>query len=147
MFIGGCMLSPYFRSVPLPSSEKITQVKDLKDNKDVPVLTENKKRQLVIEKKRRRDQAIEREKLRLQVIANEKKYMNQSGGKTDEIINKNIIIGMTKEQVLALWGRPNGIIHIPIGSKDVHERWKYGSSTYLYFEEGILTSIRVGVGL
>jgi hypothetical protein len=49
-----------------------------------------------------------------------------------------IMIGMTKEQVIASWGNPNKI-NKSVGSWGVHEQWVY-SSQYLYFENGKLTS-------
>jgi len=56
-----------------------------------------------------------------------------------ELINgKKIRIGMTGEQVIFSWGRPERI-NESIGAWGKHEQWIY-SSTYLYFENGILTS-------
>lgn len=59
-----------------------------------------------------------------------------------------IMIGMTKEQVIRAWGKPNDINRTVFkdlwGVEHVHEQWIYGifpySETYLYFEDGILTS-------
>jgi len=47
---------------------------------------------------------------------------------------------MTKEQVLASWGKPEDI-NRSVGRWGVHEQWIY-DSTYLYFENGILTSFQ-----
>ena len=62
------------------------------------------------------------------------------------ILNGKILIGMTKEQVLASWGEP-GKINRSVGTWGVHEQWVYGGCSqyrcnynYLYFEEEILTS-------
>ncbi|GAH38631.1 unnamed protein product [marine sediment metagenome] len=49
---------------------------------------------------------------------------------------------MTKEQVEVSWGKPRDI-NKSVGSWGVHEQWiyrKFSHSTYLYFENGILTS-------
>jgi len=62
------------------------------------------------------------------------------------VINKHEIqLGMTGEMVEAAWGSPRAI-NRSVGSWGVHEQWvygsytKYSSPTYLYFENGILTS-------
>ena len=51
-------------------------------------------------------------------------------------------IGMTKEQVKnSNWGRPNSI-NRSTGSFGTHEQWIYGGGNYLYFDNGVLTSIQ-----
>lgn len=58
------------------------------------------------------------------------------------ILENKIRLGMTKEEVVASWGKPRDI-NKTVGSWGVHEQWIYGEfphSTYLYFENGILTS-------
>jgi len=58
-----------------------------------------------------------------------------------ELIHKHHVrIGMTTEQVIAAWGRPRDI-NRTVGSYGVHEQWVYGS-TYLYFEDGVMTSFQ-----
>lgn len=58
-----------------------------------------------------------------------------------EMIAKGKVhIGMTKEQAIAAWGNP-GDINKTTSSFGVHEQWVYGSS-YLYFEDGILTTVQ-----
>ncbi len=58
-------------------------------------------------------------------------------------LNKGIVIGMTKEDVIESIGRPYEINRDNY-SGDVQEQWVYGVSIayrkYLYFEDGILTS-------
>jgi hypothetical protein len=73
----------------------------------------------------------------------EKKFLKEMikkyGKKWGKIVGeKEIMIGMTKEMVLDSWGRPNDI-NRTVGSWGVHEQWVY-SSSYLYFENGKLTS-------
>ena len=58
-----------------------------------------------------------------------------------------IMLGMTKEQVIRAWGKPNDINKMVFtdlyGVEHVHEQWRYGSiygGYFLYFEDGILTS-------
>lgn len=59
-----------------------------------------------------------------------------------DIENKKIWIGMTKEQAIESWGRPYDV-NKSVGSWGVHEQWVLRDSIYtpyLYFENGILTS-------
>lgn len=51
-------------------------------------------------------------------------------------------IGMTKEQVLkSNWGKPRSI-NKSIDASGASEQWVYGGSNYLYFKNGILTTIQ-----
>lgn len=53
-------------------------------------------------------------------------------------------LGMTQEQAIAGWGRPRDINRSTY-SFGIHEQWvygRYGERGYLYFEDGILTSIQ-----
>ncbi|MBU1262014.1 hypothetical protein KJ640_03580 [bacterium] len=56
------------------------------------------------------------------------------------IKEKKVFIGMTKEQVLTSLRKPDDI-NRSVGMWGVHEQWIYGN-TYLYFEDGILTSFQ-----
>lgn len=61
---------------------------------------------------------------------------------TATIIHKGQVrIGMTAEQCREAWGRPRDI-NRSTGSYGVHEQWCYGGHNYLYFEDGILTSVQ-----
>lgn len=55
-----------------------------------------------------------------------------------KIIDSKFWIGMTSEMAKESLGIPNDI-NRTVGSWGVHEQWVYGN-TYLYFENGILTS-------
>ena len=57
------------------------------------------------------------------------------------ISRRQVRIGMTAEQCRASWGRPSDI-NRSTGSWGVHEQWCYSGYNYLYFENGILTSIQ-----
>lgn len=57
------------------------------------------------------------------------------------IANGKVRIGMTQEQVVVAWGRPEDI-NKTVYSFGVHEQWVYGIGSYLYFEDGILTTIQ-----
>lgn len=56
------------------------------------------------------------------------------------ISEKKVQIGMSTEQVILSWGRPEHI-NRSVGKWGEHEQWVYGS-TYLYFENGIMTSFQ-----
>lgn len=60
---------------------------------------------------------------------------------TELILQGKVIIGMTKSMCIEAWGEPSDI-NKTSGSWGVHEQWVYGMSNYLYFENGILTSIQ-----
>lgn len=57
------------------------------------------------------------------------------------IMKKQVRLGMTAEQCRAAWGRPQDINRTS-GSYGVHEQWVYGGNNYLYFEDGILTTVQ-----
>ena len=73
-------------------------------------------------------------------LKEEKKYSNDI---IDAIINEKVKRGMTKEQAIYSWGRPDDI-NSSTGSWGTHDQWVYRrgelSTQYLYFENGILTS-------
>jgi hypothetical protein len=51
-------------------------------------------------------------------------------------------LGMTAAQARASsWGAPQSV-NRSTGSYGVHEQWVYGGGNYLYFEDGVLTSIQ-----
>lgn len=54
-----------------------------------------------------------------------------------------VVIGMTDEQVIAAKGHHGSNVNRSVGSWGIHEQWVYGDfpyCSYLYFENGILTS-------
>lgn len=59
----------------------------------------------------------------------------------DKVLHHEVVIGMSDELCRASWGRPRNI-NRTTGSWGVHEQWCYSSGNYLYFENGILTSIQ-----
>ncbi|MCQ5364148.1 DUF2845 domain-containing protein [Anoxybacillus salavatliensis] len=52
-----------------------------------------------------------------------------------------ISIGMTEEEVLERWGKPLDI-NKTITQNGISEQWVYPNNQYLYFEDGVLTSIQ-----
>lgn len=59
----------------------------------------------------------------------------------NDILKSYVRIGWTKEMCRESWGAPKDI-NRTIGSYGVHEQWVYGGGNYLYFENGILTTIQ-----
>lgn len=57
------------------------------------------------------------------------------------ILNRQVQVGMTRDMCREAWGAPDDI-NRTTGIWGVHEQWVYGSGSYLYFEDGILTSIQ-----
>lgn len=55
------------------------------------------------------------------------------------VLKGHILIGMSEEQVRMAWGRPDKI-NRTVTINRTTEQWIYGSSTYLYFDNGVLTS-------
>lgn len=55
---------------------------------------------------------------------------------------RGVSIGMTREQVVgSSWGKPQQV-NTTTGRYGTREQWVYSSRNYLYFEDGILTSIQ-----
>ena len=55
---------------------------------------------------------------------------------------KDVTIGMTAQECMdSLWGRPVSVNKTTTASGE-SEQWVYGSNRYLYFDNGILTSIQ-----
>jgi len=55
---------------------------------------------------------------------------------------EGVSIGMSQEQVRnSNWGNPKSV-NRTTGSYGTHEQWVYGGNNYLYFDNGILTTIQ-----
>lgn len=84
--------------------------------------------------------SLEDDKLIISTMINEKRYMYSKRNFTDEIAKKPKI-GMTEEEVLnSSWGKPNKI-NKDTYSWGTNEQWCYPDYKYVYFENGIVTSI------
>ena len=57
------------------------------------------------------------------------------------IEEEKVFMGMTEDQALMSWGNPKTVNRTVTGS-GVDEQWVYGSSSYLYFKKGLLSSIQ-----
>ncbi|MEC0715333.1 hypothetical protein [Bacillus licheniformis] len=102
---------------------KIEQFKEMNDKR----LKSAKKEQEILDEKERKEEE-KNEKL---------DAMN------DRTANpKEVSIGMTTEEVLTEgWGRPIDI-NTTVSSNSKREQWVYKGNKYLYFEDGVLTSIQ-----
>jgi len=59
----------------------------------------------------------------------------------DAIAAEKVFVGMTTVQAKMSWGDPDKV-NATTGSWGRHEQWVYGDSSYLYFENGKLTSMQ-----
>ena len=61
------------------------------------------------------------------------------------ILNGEILIGMTKEQLIASWGDPLEINTIRTAKKQGREEFVYPDNQYVYIEDGMVTEIRISI--
>ena len=114
----------------------------INDLTDIEIIKKNLKK--VQEEKIANEQKEKEEEIKLAKERNErynrlqKKYGNRIGRL---IIDKKVELGMTKKMCIESWGEPEDI-NTTAGSYGTHEQWVYGSGNYLYFENGILTTIQ-----
>jgi len=57
----------------------------------------------------------------------------------EAVLQRKIILGMTKQQVELSWGKPERI-NRSVGTWGVNEQWVYEGQRYIYFQNGKLTS-------
>lgn len=72
-----------------------------------------------------------------------KKEMYRLYGEVDgsRIIGKKVWVGMTEQMAEYSWGKPESI-NRTTSAYGVREQWVYYSGSYLYFDDGILTTIQ-----
>lgn len=68
-------------------------------------------------------------------------YKKYGRSNAELILKRQVRIGMTRAMCREAWGSPEDINRTS-GSWGVHEQWVYGLSSYLYFENGVLSSIQ-----
>lgn len=67
---------------------------------------------------------------------------NDWSRETCEVIAQGKIgVGMTADQVRAAWGKPERI-NSSLYASGTHEQWVYRGDQYVYFENGIMTSLQ-----
>ncbi len=68
--------------------------------------------------------------------------INERNRLIQEKASRGVTIGMTKEDVLlSSWGTPSNIKKT-VNAYGTSEQWVYDNYNYLYFDNGILTSIQ-----
>ena len=72
--------------------------------------------------------------------SNEQKEMYKQF-ETEQKEQSTIRLGMTEDEVLSRWGEPEDI-NTTITEYSTSEQWVYSNYQYLYFDDGILTSIQ-----
>lgn len=88
--------------------------------------------------KKAKEEAERRERERKEAEEKARKEAEEKARKKSQGVH----IGMTKQEVLdSMWGKPN-YINTTTTQYGVHEQWVYGNGNYLYFEDGILTTIQ-----
>ena len=92
-----------------------------------------------------KQEAKDKAKAKVAAIAAQKKREDaiaQHPKEHQELIRKRrVCIGMSKDAVILAWGRPQSI-NRTVGAWGTHEQWVYGSGSYLYFENGSMTSFQ-----
>lgn len=72
----------------------------------------------------------------------ERRESNERERLLQEKASRGVTIGMTKDDVLlSSWGAPSNI-NKTVNAYGTSEQWVYDNYNYLYFENGILTSIQ-----
>ncbi len=72
----------------------------------------------------------------------ERRESNERERLLQEKASRGVTIGMTKDDVLlSSWGAPSNI-NKTVNANGTSEQWVYDNYNYLYFENGILTSIQ-----
>lgn len=75
------------------------------------------------------------------------KHPDWTDDQCELISGKRIAIGMDSEQVRTAWGKPHRVNRTFYGTR-THEQWvmSSGGGSYVYFENGIVTSIQTSSG-
>ena len=119
----------YIMEIYIDENDIISGIKD----KDVKAKQE---KELIERENWQRQKKLHNEK---ELAKRKDDLIKKYGKKIGENIFQGVIwMGMTKEMVIDSRGRPNDI-NRTVGEWGVHEQWVY-NNTYLYFENGKLTS-------
>lgn len=106
-------------------------------NDDLKLWEEGMDKQEIEDYKRQKTIAVEKKKNdRIQRL--NKRFGNINA---QRILERKVWIGMTKEMASESWGEPEHI-NRTITASGSHEQWVYSSGQYLYFDDGILTTIQ-----
>jgi hypothetical protein len=123
------------QAAPIPTAESDNEKEELKrraavaaDNKrldDLLAARESKTRKAAAAARKKREAAIAKYPPKMQVLIRERR----------------IQVGWVPDAVVLSWGRPEHINRTTY-SFGVHEQWVYNMRTYVYFEDGKVTSIQ-----
>ncbi len=100
-----------------------------------------------LEKQKKEEERIREEQEREKKIIQEQiKFRNDCIAKWGQkmgtyIADGKVVLGMSKEMCISAWGNPIDVNRTIVKGL-THEQWVYGWSTYLYFDNGILTAIQ-----
>lgn len=59
----------------------------------------------------------------------------------DAIQHARVFVGMSEDMATMSWGKPHSV-NRTLAAGRVHEQWVYGSNSYLYFDDGILSAVQ-----
>lgn len=84
---------------------------------------------------------IEEENKKKAQVERTKEMIKKYGSYNGKLIAEGkVAIGMNQKMVIDSWGKPSDI-NRDIYSFGVHEQWVYGSGNYVYFKDGVVSSI------
>lgn len=69
------------------------------------------------------------------------KHPDWGPAECEAIAQKKIHVGMSSAQVREAWGRPEHI-NQTVTASVTHEQWVYPGSQYVYFNDGVMTSLQ-----
>ena len=73
---------------------------------------------------------------------NHERLVRLYGQKNADMIERGVVvIGFTKAMCKEAWGSPSSV-NTTENKYGIHEQWVYGGGRYLYFDNGILTTIQ-----
>lgn len=108
---------------------KEQELYNLKKAEEIKREAEERKKQEILQKR------LDRAKFVKDCIA---KWGQKMG---NNVANGNVVLGMNKEMCTTAWGEPLDI-NKTIARGFTTEQWVYGLGTYLYFSQGVLTTIQ-----
>jgi hypothetical protein len=55
-------------------------------------------------------------------------------------VARRLFLGATREMVVLAWGEPKRK-NVTVGMSGRHEQWVYGSGSYVYLDDGVVTAV------
>lgn len=124
----------------------VLHIKWLNDRTDDSIRIYNEKIEEANEKKQAQRDALQQKKNDIANVEKQKQRkikLTQKYGQVygELIFNHKVKIGMTSEMCIESWGKPIDNLRTTT-AYGLHEQWVYNTKTYLYFDDGILTTIQ-----